>query len=456
LAEKNKPATEKGWVEIPEAFMVNHKGLPEALFRLRKKLYIKAKQEPRFRFYALYDRIYRQDVLAAAWAQVVANNGKPGVDGVSIEEILASPEQEAAFLEEIHQSLKEKSYRPQAVRRVMIEKANGGQRPLGIPTLRDRVVQTAAKLILEPIFEADFLDMSYGFRPKRSAHQALDEIKAALQTGKRAIYDADLKAYFDTIPHDKLMACVEMRVADRSVLKLIRQWLKAPIEESGGQGKPLKRQRRREGTPQGGVISPLLANLYLHWFDKLFHRKGGPAHFANATLIRYADDFVIMAKYMGTGITDWVEATAEEWMGLTINREKTTIIDLQQPGAVLNFLGYSYRYDRDLYGQKKRYLNLFPSDGACARRREKVRQQVNRHRSHVPIPELIDKLNQQLDGWAGYFSKGYPRKSHRQMNRFVQLRLIKHLKRRSQRPYQPPAGVTWYQHLYRNLGLMQL
>ncbi len=298
-------------------------------------------------------------MLAAAWAQVVANNGKPGVDGVSIEEIQASPEQEATFLEEIHQSLKEKGYRPQAVRRVMIEKANGGQSPLGIPTLRDRVVQTAAKLILEPIFEADFLDMSYGFRPKRSAHQALDEIKAALQAGKRAIYDADLKAYFDTIPHDKLMACLEMRVVDRSVLKLIRQWLKAPIEESGGQGKPPKRQRRKEGTPQGGVISPLLANLYLHWFDKLFHRKGGPAHFANATLIRYADDFVIMAKYMGTGITDWVEATAEEWMGLTINREKTTIIDLQQSGAVLNFLGYSYRYDRDLRGRKKRYLNLF-------------------------------------------------------------------------------------------------
>lgn len=456
MAENNKPATEKGWVEIPEAFMLNHKCLPEAVFRLRKKLYIKAKQEPRFRFYALYDRIYRQDVLAAAWAQVVANNGKPGVDGVSIEEIQASPEREAAFLEEIHQSLREKSYRPQAVRRVMIEKANGGQRPLGIPTLRDRVVQTATKLILEPIFEADFLDMSYGFRPKRSAHQALDEIKGALQAGKRAIYDADLKAYFDTIPHDKLMACVEMRVVDRSVLKLIRQWLKAPIEEGGGRGKPLRRQRSREGTPQGGVISPLLANLYLHWFDKLFHRKGGPAHFANATLIRYADDFVIMAKYMGTGITDWVEATAEEWMGLTINREKTTIIDLQQPGAVLNFLGYSYRYDRDLYGQKKRYLNLFPSDGACARRREKVRQLVNRHRSHVPVPEVIDKLNQQLGGWAGYFSKGYPRKSHRQMNRFVQLRLIKHLKRRSQRPYRPPAEVTWYQHLYGNLGLIQL
>lgn len=456
MAENIKPTTEKERVEIPEAFMVNHKYLPEPVFRLRKKLYIKAKQEPKFRFYALYDRIYRQDVLAAAWDQVVLNNGSPGVDGVSIQMIQASPEREAAFLQEIHQSLKEKRYRPQAVRRVMIEKANGGQRPLGIPTLRDRVVQTATKLILEPIFEADFLDTSYGFRPKRSAHQALEAIKAQLQQGRNAIYDADLKAYFDTIPHDKLMACVEMRIKDRSVLKLIRQWLKAPIEEKGGKGKPSKRHRKGEGTPQGGVISPLLANIYLHWFDKRFHQKGGPAQFANARIIRYADDFVIMARYIGEEITDWVEATAEDWMGLTINRDKTTIVNLREPKAILNFLGYSYRYDKDLRGRNKRYLNLFPSKEACARRREKVRQQLNSRTSHVPIPELIERLNQQLAGWAGYFSQGYPRKSYRDMNRFVQLRLIKHLKRRSQRPYRPRKGETWYQHLYGNLGLIQL
>jgi len=436
--------------------MVNHKYLPESVFRLRKKLYIKAKQEPKFRFYALYDRIYRQDVLAAAWDQVVLNNGSPGVDGISISMIQSSPEREAAFLQEIHQSLKEKRYRPQAVRRVMIEKANGGQRPLGIPTLRDRVVQTATKLILEPIFEADFLDTSYGFRPKRSAHQALDEIKAQLQQGRNAIYDADLKAYFDTIPHDKLMACVEMRISDRSVLKLIRQWLKAPIEEKGGKGKPDKRQRKGKGTPQGGVISPLLANIYLHWFDKRFHQKGGPAQFANARIIRYADDFVIMARYIGTEIIDWVEATAEDWMGLTINREKTTIVNLHEPKAVLHFLGYSYRYDKDLRGRNKRYLNLFPNKGACARQREKVRQRINTRTSFVPIPELIDKLNQQLIGWSGYFSKGYPRKSYRDMNRFVQLRLIKHLKRRSQRPYRPRKGESWYHHLYGKLGLIQL
>jgi len=438
--------------------MVNHKRLPEPLFTLRKKLYIKAKQEPKFRFYALYDRIYRQDVLAAAWAQVVANNGSPGVDGISIKMIQASPEQEAAFLEEIYQTLKEKRYRLQAVRRVMIEKANGGQRPLGIPTLRDRVVQTATKLILEPIFEADFLDTSYGFRPKRSAHQALDAITAQLHQGRNAIYDADLKAYFDTIPHDKLMACVEMRITDRNVLKLVWQWLKAPIEE-GGKGKP--RRRKAEGTPQGGVISPLLANLYLHWFDKRFHRKDGPAQFANARIIRYADDFVIMARYIGTGITDWVEAIAEDWMGLTINRDKTKIVKLHEPKAVLNFLGYSYRYDKDLRGRDKCYLNLFPSKEDCARRREKVRHKLQPKTSYVPIPKLIEELNHQLTGWAGYFSKGYPRKSYprksyREINCFVQQRLINHLKRRSQRPYRPQKGESWYHHLYRKLGLVQL
>lgn len=171
----------------------------------------------------------------------------------------------------------------------------------------------------------------------------------------------------------------------------------------------------------------MLANLYLHWFDKRFHQKGGPAQFANARIIRYA------------------EATAEDWMGLTINRDKTTIVNLCEPKAVLHFLGYSYRYDKDLRGWNKRYLNLFPSNEACARRREKVRQQLNPRTSYVPIPELIDRLNQQLAGWAGYYSKGYPRKSYRDMNQFVQLRLIKHLKRRSQRPYRPRKGETWYQ-----------
>jgi len=249
----------------------------------RAKLSAKAKQEKRYRFSSLYGLVREPERLREAWTQVRANRGRPGVDGVSIEQI--EQEGESAFLEQLAQELKEKTSRAGAVRRVHIPKANGKLRPLGIPNVRDRVVQAAVLLILEPIFEADFLDCSFGFRPGRSAHQALETIRQNLAAGRCSIYDADVEGYFDSIPHDQLLACVEMRVVDRSVLGLIRQWLNAPVEEEDEQGRK-RRRRQGRGTPQGGVISPLLANIYLHWFDHVFHAQDGPARWAKAVLVR--------------------------------------------------------------------------------------------------------------------------------------------------------------------------
>jgi RNA-directed DNA polymerase len=386
---------------------------PEKIRTLQRKLYRKAKAEPTFRFYVLYDKICREDILLHAYRLSRFNAGAPGVDGVTFAQI--EEQGLGAWLAGLREELALKTYRPDPVRRVMIPKANGGERPLGIPTIRDRVIQTAAKIVIEPIFEADFEDNAYGYRPARGAVDAVKDVHRHLCRGYTDVVDADLSKYFDTIPHSELIKSVARRVVDRNVLSLIKMWLRAPIEErdadgtrrmSGGKG-------NKRGTPQGGVASPLLANIYMNRFLKHWRLTGRGEAF-RAHVVSYADDFVILSRGRAAEALAWTTAVMTK-LGLTINEEKTSLRNARQER--FDFLGYSFG-PHWFEAKGKQYLGASPSKKSVQRLKAQVGQ-ILVPGSNDPWSEVRDTLNRSLRGWSNYFGYGSRSTAYRSVDQYV-------------------------------------
>ena len=397
---------------------------PEKIRTLQRKLYLKAKAEPDFRFYLLYDKVYSEDSLQHAYRLARSNKGAPGVDGQSFEMIEASGLEE--WLSGLREELRGKTYRPQAVRRVRIPKPGGGERSLGIPTIRDRVVQTAVKLVIEPIFEADLDPNAYGYRPKRSAGDAVRKVHELLCQGYSEVVDADLSNYFDSIPHRELLQSVARRIVDRNMPRLIKLWLKVPVEETDREGKRRLSGGKKSdrGTPQGGIISPLLASVYMNRFLK-YWRITDQERKLRAQVVTYADDFVILSRGNAAEALAWTR-TVMTRLGLCLNEAKTSVRDARRES--FDFLGYSYgphRYRKDGHW----YLGASPSKKSVARLKLKVRGLLQRG-NQAPWPEIRDQLNSLLRGWSAYFDHGTRLIAYREVDNYVYDRVRRFLVRR--------------------------
>lgn len=447
---KNNSIQKRVQKEIEQLSQEKRKDLTsgERVRLLQLKLYQKAKQDKAYKFYILYDKIYLGYILDEAYRRCKAKGGSPGVDKVTFKQVEEAGREK--FLSEIKEELRKHTYRSQPVRRVWIEKENGGQRPLGIPTIKDRVIQQACKMVIEPIFEADFDESSYGFRPKRSAKDAITEIKGNLKKGMDTVYDADLSKYFDTIPHDKLMVALQERIADPRVLKLIKLWLKAVIVEedgryTGGSG-------NTKGTPQGGVVSPLLANIYMNLIDRIVNRADGYFAKRGVKMIRYADDFILMGKHINQEVLNRLHNYLER-MELTINKEKSKLVKAREMS--FDFLGFTMRYDSSVIRKGTRFWNVMPK----SKSRKKIRQKINarlKEIGHYPAEQVVSELNPIIRGWMNYYEiKGvsYTQVPFRELNDYLRIRLDRYYNRKSQRKSRL-HGQEAYKLLTEQYGLV--
>lgn len=435
---------------------------PEDIRELQRKLYLKAKREESYRFYSLYDKVYRYDILQHAYRLVRANGGAPGIDGVTFDQVEESEEGVAGFLLKLQEELKEKLYRPDPIRRVYIPKPDGDKRPLGIPTIKDRVIQMATKLVIEPIFEADFKENSYGFRPKRNAHQAVKDVAKQLLWGKTKVIDADLSKYFDTIPHKELLSLVAKRIVDGHILRLIKMWLKAPILVELEDGKKVYEggKRNKKGTPQGGVISPLLANIYLNVLDSAWKERKVEERLS-ARLIRYADDFVVLCKWSTPPV--WKEITTVlDKLGLKLNREKTKVVEAKEES--FDFLGFNIRIANGRKSGKPFPLTR-PSKKAMKKIRKEIKQRTSRSRLNLPTEWVIKDLNRVAQGWVGYYYFENCSRDLSQLKDYLEQRVRTYLRKKHQkkgrgysaypanymyrvmRLYKIPTTAPWTQNL---------